>query len=414
MEQMAEPDMENLDNVIYIKMFGQFSIEQSGISISDSSNRTHQLWNLLEYLIAFRHKSITQDELINTLWPDATSENPTNALKNLIYRIRTVLQNQGFEDARDMVLFTNGSYCWNNSLNCVVDTERFEQLFNDRLALTDDEQRVEYNMRAIELYKGDLLPGSSYEKWVISLSAYFRSIYFRFVYDTLAILQKLGRHDEVYAICESAIRVDAFEERIYVYMIESLLAQNKRSRALDCYNNAIDLFYRELGVKPSENMRALFHRIAGTLNGIEMDINRIKDDLQEQLCTVGAFFCDYEVFKNMYRLEARSASRNGQTVFLALLTLRDNNSAHPQAKHFVRAMGVLEHCIKAGLRRGDVVSRYSSTQYVVMLQTLTYENSHMVMERISTNFYKEYKGRDMSLSTELQPLTPIEHQGKKV
>ena len=40
---------------------------------------------------------------------------------------------------------------------------------------------------------------------------------------------------------------------------------------------------------------------------------------------------DYEVFKNMYRLEARVAARTGQAVFLGLLTLLDENDSAPAA-----------------------------------------------------------------------------------
>jgi GGDEF domain-containing protein len=41
-----------------------------------------------------------------------------------------------------------------------------------------------------------------------------------------------------------------------------------------------------------------------------------------------------------------------------------------------------------GLRRGDVVSRYSDAQYVLMLPGANFEDSQMVMNRITAAFRK--------------------------
>ena len=47
--------------------------------------------------------------------------------------------------------------------------------------------------------------------------------------------------------------------------------------------------------------------------------------------------------------------------------------------------------VKTQLRSGDVVSRYSAAQYVVMLPSANYENSRNVMERIISAFYRQHR-----------------------
>ena len=42
------------------------------------------------------------------------------------------------------------------------------------------------------------------------------------------------------------------------------------------------------------------------VNSVEMDLNVIKSDLKEAVKTKGAFWCDYTIFKNIYRIHARS------------------------------------------------------------------------------------------------------------
>ena len=73
--------MEETQEKIKICMFGKFSITQGQLTIDDSCNRTHQLWNLLEYLIDFRFKNVSQEELVSAIWPDGSSKNPANALR---------------------------------------------------------------------------------------------------------------------------------------------------------------------------------------------------------------------------------------------------------------------------------------------------------------------------------------------
>ena len=68
------------------------------------------------------------------------------------------------------------------------------------------------------------------------------------------------------------------------------------------------------------------------------------------------------------------------------------------------AMDQLLEAIKNSLRKGDVVSRYSGMQYVVMLPALTYEDGEMVMNRITNNFYKQIRRKPVKLHYRLQQL----------
>lgn len=57
-----------------------------------------------------------------------------------------------------------------------------------------------------------------------------------------------------------------------------------------------------------------------------------------------------------------------------------------------------------GLRRGDVVSRYSGAQYVVMLPAANFEDSAMVMERIVSAFYRQHRRSFLKISYRIREL----------
>lgn len=53
--------------LIHISMLGEFRVRSGGQQVSESRNRARLLWNLLEYLVAFRHRDVPQEELIGVL-----------------------------------------------------------------------------------------------------------------------------------------------------------------------------------------------------------------------------------------------------------------------------------------------------------------------------------------------------------
>jgi hypothetical protein len=87
--------------------------------------------------------------------------------------------------------------------------------------------------------------------------------------------------------------------------------------------------------------------------------------------TPGAFYCEYEVFRNVYRIEARAAARTGDSNYLCLFTVSEKKSAEVDRKRMNRVMEHLRSAISLSLRRGDVFSRYSVMQYIVLCRTST-------------------------------------------
>lgn len=144
-------------------------------------------------------------------------------------------------------------------------------------------------------------------------------------------------------------------------------------------------------------------------NDVQTDLTVIKSGLQEVEDAKGAFFCEYEIFKEIYQLEARAQSRSGQTIFLCLLTITDAKGEQPNKKMLSSAMDKLMRAISVSLRHGDVYARFSISQYLIILPCVTLENGEMVMERIIRRFRQ-----DNPRSTAADPLQCAAHRAKAV
>ena len=107
---------------IEIHLLGEFCLKVDGCDTQLSAH-SYQLWNLLGYLIVFRRREIPHYELIRMLWPEDDIDNPSNALKNLIYRIRTNLSKNGHPALKGMIAYSKGKYTLSPSFDYKIDSE---------------------------------------------------------------------------------------------------------------------------------------------------------------------------------------------------------------------------------------------------------------------------------------------------
>lgn len=125
--------------------------------------------------------------------------------------------------------------------------------------------------------------------------------------------------------------------------------------------------------------------------GIQPDMSLIAREMEEKRAQPGAYCQDYDTFKQIYRLEERRLRREKKNAFIILFTLTDkNNGFLPLDKRDVE-MGILENEIKQCLRMGDVYTRYSSCQYLVMLLDVSIENEGVIAERICDAYYRGHQ-----------------------
>lgn len=401
----GEGDDDKMENQLQINMLGGFSLQYNGKVIDYQSSRSHKLWLILEYLITFRDKEITQNELIELLWGDEFTENPANTLKTLLHRLRTMLEELDFAPGKEMIIYNRGIYAWNPKLNFVVDTDQFLSLCTLGDEAEDAEQKVMYYLSAIDYYKGDFLPKSALEPWVVPVNTYYHSEYLRIVHACVELLKEQNRVHEIITVCQHAVSIDPYEETLHYELIKAMLETGAQQTALNHYEYVVDLFYSEFGINLSEAMTDLYKELIKVSNGIEVDLKVISEKLQEEDNHPGAFYCEYSLFREIYQLETRSASRNGQSVYLCLLSVTDgNNHKVGNKKHQNAAMGQLRKAIQFSLRRGDVFTRYSVTQYLILLPTISYENCEMVLKRIIRNFKADNPHSKVTLTYKMQSI----------
>ena len=137
---------------------------------------------------------------------------------------------------------------------------------------------------------------------------------------------------------------------------------------------------------------------------MESDLTVIQSSLKSDIEGNGAFLCELEVFKDIYNLEVRSASRTGRPMFLCLITALDRHGDQPSLKQLQQYMDKLRACILSSLRRGDIVAQYSIAQFILLLPTTTVENCQMVLERILSHFQEQHPRCPLQIEYSIQSM----------
>lgn len=389
-----------------INMFEEFSIAHGEFIIMDKLNRSRKMWNLLGYLISNKDRAISCTELIDLLWAEDESKDPSTALKVLVHRTRLTLEKLHLEKDISPILYYQNKYGWNPEISCSLDTDLFEHACHKAETLTDEKERLFWLIKATSIYKGEFLKELSTEPWVIQTSNYYTTKFLKIAKEAAEILFRLRQYDDLINICRKALSYAPYDEIFYIYLLKTLLHTNQIQKALEQYQYISELFFHELGISPSEELVSVYKEIVKKNHSTEMNLEVIQKKMQEDYLE-GALLCEYAFFKTLYHIKARDASRSKDTSYIGLLSVLDSSGNDlPNQAILDHVMDALKLIARFSMRRGDAFTRYSSNQFLILLPSTTAETSILVMQRIVENYRKEFPNIAVVLEYATQQITP--------
>ena len=387
-------------------MLGRFSITVGNATISDSMNRSRKMWSSLAYLVEHRGRLVTQKELIAQFWPNENPLAAANALKTLFYRIRALLEPL-FPQDFSPVISRRGGYLWNPAIQTECDVDRFESLCNmTQDPSTSDEEKLELHAQILALYKGRYLPNQRLGIWTASIETRYHTLYVRSVLDYAAMLEAREMYEEMTVVTRTATEIDPHDERLATTLISSLLYQSRNREALVHYEKVSELLYKTRDLRPSQALRDIYEKIMESENDPKTDLSIIQTELESSTQSDVAYLCEYGVFREIYRLEARRCVRTGESIHIALITVTDQRGEIPELDKLGNTMENVLKVITSCLRRGDVVTKYSGAQYLAMLPLTSPANCAKILKRIESTFRRQYRTSPFLLNCKIRELKP--------
>ena len=388
-----------------IKMFGDFSITNDFYSLSTSKKSGLTNFLLIAYLLSNKGNHITSETLIDMLWPSGQTANPGGALRTLLYRIRKDLA-KFFPDApadqpAKLISVTNNIYSWNFDIPCRIDVYEFEALYHRASRELDREKQYELLTQAFSLYTGDFLSIFSHHSWVMFRNNYYGNLYINCVNKMCDYLDEIGDYEAIVSTCEKAFEyAPPIDETLYKQKIIALLKLNRAQAAMEYYHSVLDMFSREHGLDVSDSLHDIYQQILSCMPNHYQTISALEANLRQRDSSPGSFYCNFDVFQNIYQINLRSARRSQRLRFLILLTLRDSKDSTGVSDELKEEMALLQQIMESKLRTNDVYTKSSICQYSLIIAATNEAGCEVVKNRLLSTYNAKKQKKHISLTIE--------------
>ncbi|MBE5804846.1 MAG: hypothetical protein E7316_10095 [Clostridiales bacterium] len=396
-------------DIVRIQMMGTFAIYINERKIDLLVNKSRKGASLIQLLISHRGKSVPNSRLLSTLWTEEKSSNPENALKTLVSRLRTLL-NQISPDLGSCVVADRGAYHWACLPGMTVDLYEIDHIL-DILGQEgmDAQEKTKLYEGLMNLYSGDLLQSCDHNEWAVAEAAALHEKYMKAVFDYIELLKESCLHREIISACRRALEVDNFHDTLHIELMKALIHMNRPGEALQQYKHVVELDYRYLGVQPSAELQEFYKQIVTAGKTLDFNLKAIRNELREN-DKKDAYVCEYAVFKEIYNLQMRNLERMGTTMFLAIIMVRPYDDQVMDNIRRNSIMNGLRDILAQNLRKGDIITRFAPAMFALLLPTVNYATGHMVLERIKRVFYRQYPNSNVVFDYRVGPLDGEEEE----
>lgn len=349
--------------ILNVRMLGDFSITYEGRQVSFGKNTTTKAMKLLQILIYYGEQGIAREKLLNALYVREELADAANNLRVTAHRLKKMIIDAGLPEY-DYIVIKKGVYRWNAPVPTVVDARKFQELYEEAQNCADTKQKEELLKQVCNMYRGEFLPEISGDEWVLLESVQYKKLYSNALKELCDGLIEKCDYEEALLFCEPACRLYPFDEWQSI-KIECFLGMKRYKEAMKEYDDTAKLFFEELGISPSERLMEQFDQMSSQLKHVKpKEIQDIKQRLKEEKGQGGAYYCSLTDGKG-HPLEKPEK--------LELLSEELQNT--------------IQHC----LRKGDSFTKYSPSQYLVLLIGTNKENCGLIFDRIRKYFAREHR-----------------------
>lgn len=381
--------MESKDenHILYVQMFGSFSLTWNGKSLIGASKSSEtQFAYLMQQLLHNRENGVSREQLGQILFGDRDVSDLNHAMRSVIYNAKKKLKAAGLPDV-NYIEQKKGVYFWTKEIPVREDASEMERLYLEAQEEADPEQRLELYLEACHLYTGEFLGVQASSIWAARESRRYRKIFCVCVENAVELMREKQDYLRMEKLGLYAAKVHPLADWETVTM-EALVGMEKDQEAVRFYDDTVELYLQEQGLRPSDRLLELLNKLGTRIEHQYEVLDLIQIQLAEgEAEERGGYQCSYPVFQGVYRMVERMMERGGQSVYLMLCTVVDSKGNPMKEGAVLSELSErLKEAIGQSVRRGDAYTRYGKGQYLVLLINTTRENCKILQRRINEHF----------------------------
>ena len=382
-------------SILQVNMFGGLAITYEGKNISIGKNKTAKYVQLLEIVWLSGDAGIQKEQLTSILYDREEQSNLSNSFNNLIYQLHKQIKKSGLPDY-DYVVNRDGIFFADDEIEIDSDVLRFVHNIEAARAAEDEAEMISLYRAAFDEYKSEVLPELATQEWLIIKSVQYQKMYAEAVVALGSYYEKKKDYETMLRIYKKAAELYPDDEW-QIGEINALIGMDAFKEAYAVYDETVRYYTDELGVTPSNDLLECYDKMSRQITNTPGKILQIRDGILEHRGAVagdddGAYDCSFPSFIDAYHILSRNMERTGYSVFMMLCTLVDYEGKMIRNQDKLRARSqALWEAIHDTLRQGDTFTKYSNSQFLILLVGTSQEDCDIIYRRINKRL-KEIAG----------------------
>jgi predicted ATPase/DNA-binding SARP family transcriptional activator len=239
-----------------ITLFDGLSVQNGDLTLRQF--QTYKTGALLAFLAFYGQRQHPREQLVNLLWPDAEPTAGRNRLTQALVWLRPRLES--VERERGTILVSDRHTIGLLPGSIKTDVAEFEEALLTATSRIEPGRQIEALRRAVDLYRGELLPGY-YEDWVLTER---QRLFEQFLYALQRLVElytESQQFDRALDCARRALAADPVSESVHLSLIRLLARTGQPAAGLRQFREMEQILQRELDEKPSAAALSLINQI---------------------------------------------------------------------------------------------------------------------------------------------------------
>lgn len=239
-----------------VRMLGRFEVLRDGRPLEFSRKVPRKTLALLKAIVALGGASVSEQRLIDTLWPDEEGDAAARALDATVLRLRALLGDTAVIGQRGGRISLDLAKIW-------VDVFAFDQALAsaEKAAQAQDTRASEFLGRAQTLYRGAFLAEDEGEGWSVAARERLRGRFIHALGQYAERLEAAGESEAAIRAFLRGIDADAAVESFYQGLMRCYQRLGRRSEGIAAYQRLKQILSITLGLAPSAASERLYQAL---------------------------------------------------------------------------------------------------------------------------------------------------------